>query len=67
MLKTKWNVKRAVGWGAAIGALWMAFGSSIGNVGFHIQYVFGGAVGGAVLFGLVAVVRNLTVRLISPR
>ena len=64
MPKEKWSVNRAVGWGAAIGALWMLL-LSLGNFNVFsadIQYVVGGAVEGAILFGLVAIIRNLFAR-----
>ena len=61
-VSARWNPLRATIWGACIGALVAAFELTghwdMSQAVHQIARVVGGAIGGGVLFGLAAVIRN---------
>ena len=61
----RWNLLKAAGIGATFGVIYsvaLIIFSPQGDTSFAVGRVIGGAAGGAVLFGLVAGLRNLVVR-----
>ena len=62
----RWSPVRASAWGALVGFGWAIASMIRDKPGYPLDYwiggMIGGLVGGAVMFGLVAVVRNLVTR-----
>lgn len=61
-----WNVSKVAAIGAVVGLVYAMGKAAIGHPGAPLEYyggtIVGGVIGGAVLFGLAALVRNLFVR-----
>ncbi len=67
MKSDKWNISKALVLGAAIGFAYTTVsqvtqGLSVANIGELIGLAIGGATGGALLFGVVTLVRNAFVK-----